>query len=78
MIGESHRANFAELCRAFELGDVALVEVAIAETGERRVALAAIGFDPETETYAVTPFALMVEGNPFEELEPFPEPEPAT
>ena len=74
MIAAHHRANLETLANAFELGDAALVEVAIAETGERRVALAAIGFDPETETYAVTPFALMVEGNPFELLEPFPEP----
>lgn len=64
--------NFDTLLLAAENGDLALVEVRERATGKVREAVCAIGFDGEQ--YAITPFAILIDGNPFELYDP-PDPE---
>lgn len=72
MIGESHKANLDTIMRAAEDQDLALVECQRVSDGKVVVMLAAISepYDPETGEYAITPFAEMVDGDPFELYRP--------
>ena len=63
-ICEGHAANLETLYRAFASGDVVLVEGRRKGDGAVVALLCAIAFDG-TE-YQITPFAEMVNGNPFE------------
>lgn len=67
-ITDRERANFDTLRLAAAHDDLALIVVRERATGLERVALAAVAFDGSE--YAVTPFALMVDGDPFELLDP--------
>jgi hypothetical protein len=69
---QQHAKNFEAMKRAFAAGNVALMEVKVKATGEVVAAIAAVGRDGED--YAFTPFALMMNGNPFELLLP-PDPD---
>ena len=72
MISESHTHNLETLREAFDRGDVALVECQRVSDGETVVMLCAVGFDDGE--YTMTPFAEMVNGNPFEMYRP-PDPD---
>jgi hypothetical protein len=68
MISEAQRHNFATLNKAFRHGDAALVECQRVADDETVVMLCAVGFDGDE--YAITPFAEMVAGNPFDAYRP--------
>ncbi|MFZ5863226.1 MAG: DUF6117 family protein [Nitrospirota bacterium] len=63
-----HRMNFEALSHAFEAGDVCLLDCRIKATGERVAAICAVGVDGEA--YTMTPFAIMLNDEPFEILDP--------
>lgn len=67
-IPKPYTGNFDTLSRAFNLGHAALMEVRERTTGATRYAVCAVG--REGGQYTFTPFALMVDGNPFELFEP--------
>lgn len=67
-IPTNDRANFDMLSRAFDAGHVALMEVQRVEDGKTVAAVCAVGF--EHGEYTFTPFAVMVQGNPFELFRP--------
>lgn len=68
MIPAHHATNLATILRAARDGRLALLEVRERATGETRVALVAVGGDGTS--FEFTPFALMIDGNPFELLDP--------
>ncbi|HMS55289.1 MAG TPA: DUF6117 family protein [Fimbriimonadaceae bacterium] len=68
MIPPHDRQNFDELSRAFGAGDVALMEVRRVADQTVVAVICAVSFiDGE---YEFTPFAVMVEGNPFDLFDP--------
>lgn len=69
---EDHKKNFETLQQAFAQGDVALLEVQRVSDGKSVAAIVTVG--REDGDYTFTPFAIMVEGNPFELYRP-PNPE---
>jgi hypothetical protein len=72
MLQVHDRTNFSTLARAFEHGHAALVEVQRISDGATVPAICAIGFTGGI--YEITPFALLIEGNPFELFNP-PDPD---
>ncbi|HMS56822.1 MAG TPA: DUF6117 family protein [Fimbriimonadaceae bacterium] len=68
MLPDHDRKNFDTLSRACEGGRVALVEVQRASDHKQVSAICAVDFDGET--YTLTPFAVLIEGNPFELFNP--------
>lgn len=64
MLKPHDRSNFETLARAFACGDSALVEVQRIADGVVVAAICAVSRDGDL--FTVTPFATMVEGNPFE------------
>jgi hypothetical protein len=71
-IVQQHAKNFETLKRAIFAGNVGLLECKVKATGEVVAALCVVG--ESGEQYTFTPFALMVNGNPFEALMP-PDPD---
>jgi len=72
MLPPHDRTNFATLSRAFDAGHVALVEVQRVSDGSLVSAICAIGRDDNL--FLITPFATLIEGDPFELFSP-PNPE---
>lgn len=68
MLAPYDKTNFQTLLRAVSDGAAALVEVQRVEDGKPVAAICAIGY--EDGEYTITPFAVMVEGNPFELFNP--------
>jgi uncharacterized protein YrrD len=68
MINKSHTTNFNTLCDAIKNGDVCLMEGKRKKDGEIVNLICAVYFDGKE--YAMTPFAEMVSGNPFEDYYP--------
>ena len=68
MIQEHHRTNFEQLTRAIEFGHACLLDCRDKETGKQVVAICAMNLGPK-ET-ALVPFAVLIEGNPYDQLEP--------
>ena len=64
------KENFDTLSRAFACGNAGLIEVTLKSTGEKIACVCAIYKDKGE--YVVTPFALMMNANPYELLEPPP------
>lgn len=62
------KANFETLKRAHREGRLALVSAVRKSDGAPVALVAAIGDDPDTGEYVVSPLAVMVEGNPFEDF----------
>lgn len=71
-IVQQHATNFETLKRAFYEGNVALMECKVKATGEIVAALCATGRDGDDVT--MTPFAVFMNGNPYEMLLP-PDPD---
>lgn len=71
-IPDAYRRNFSTLLTAAENGDLALVECTDAATGEPRYVLCAVGRDTD-DSYVMTPFGHLADGNPFDLYRP-PEP----
>lgn len=69
---DGFRANFNELDRAFRNGHVALVECRNAKAKRKLAVICALGHTGEE--IDMVPFATMIEGNPYEKIEP-PNPE---
>lgn len=65
---EGYRKNFDTLLEAFKNGDVALLEARRVSDGAVVALVTAIGH--EDGEYVMTPFAVMIEGNPYELFEP--------
>jgi hypothetical protein len=72
-IVQQHAPNLETLKKAFANGDVALMECKVAATGEVVAALCAVGRE-EDGSNTMTPFAVFLNGNPFELLMP-PDPD---
>ena len=68
MINESHITNFNTLCDAIKNGEVCLMEGKRKSDGEIVNLICAVHFDGKE--YAMTPFAEMVSGNPFDDYYP--------
>lgn len=68
MLSPDDRANFDTLARAFANGDSALVEVQRVADGAIVSAICAVG--REGELWTITPFATMIEGDPFDLFRP--------
>ena len=67
-IKDHDKENFKTLTRAFENNDVCLVDVQRKSDGKQVAAICAVSFvDGE---YHITPLAIMIDGNPFEDFEP--------
>lgn len=66
-INDAESANLEVLKLAAKNGDLALIVAKHVETGEEHVLLAAIAWDGSA--YHVTPYARMIDGNPFEVYE---------
>jgi len=65
---EHHKRNFAAIVQAARDGNVAVVAVKRKTTCEEAAALCAICHEPDGRSTFV-PFAIMVDGNPFEDYE---------
>lgn len=65
---KAHSKNFETLQRAFKNGDVCLLECTMKSTGERVATICAVTFDGSE--YQFAPFAVMLNGNPYEMLTP--------
>ena len=65
---KGYKANFSTLRTAFENSDVALVS-AVRKPDQQAVALVCAMQANDDETITPIPFAVMVEGNPFELFE---------
>jgi hypothetical protein len=70
---KAHAKNFETLRKAFAAGDVCLMETEIVATKERVAAICAVKRHENGDT-EIIPFALMMNGNPYELLNP-PKPE---
>jgi hypothetical protein len=68
MLRPGDQANFKTLSQAFANGDVALVDVQRISDGIAVAAICCVTFDGAA--YQITPFATLVEGNPFELFRP--------
>lgn len=67
-IVQKHAQNFDTLLRAFHSGDAALVQCQRKSDGANVAMVCSVSFDGEA--YQITPFAEMVNGNPFELYDP--------
>lgn len=65
-LSEADRKNFETLQRAMQNGDLALLE-AIRRSDGKKVALV-VGLSQQGEEVLIYPFAVMVEGNPYEDF----------
>jgi len=72
-LAPGHRDNFETLQRAFNQGDVALVECQLVKTGESVPVICAANHHDDGMIEFV-PLAIMFNGNPYELLRP-PKPE---
>lgn len=64
------KRNFETLCKAFKDGQVALLDVRRKSDGAKVAAVVSVVYNHKTRDYSFTPFAIMVEGNPFELFDP--------
>lgn len=62
---DGDKKNFETLTAAFKADSVCLVDVQRVSDGKSVAAICAVTVDDE-EMYNITPFAVLVEGNPFE------------
>jgi hypothetical protein len=69
-LGGAYLENFETLKRAAENEDLALVSAIRKSDGQPVALVCAVGFDRSSEEFNITPFAVMVEGDPFELFEP--------
>lgn len=74
MIPDADRQNFNTLYSAFQSGNLALLEARRKSDGKQVSLIVAVHHDKE-QTYNITPFAVMVEGNPFEDFIPASSPD---
>lgn len=68
MLREADIANFETLAKAFSRNHAALVEVRRAADGAVVAAVCTVG--REGRMFVITPFAVLVEGNPYELFDP--------
>lgn len=68
MINDAVKTNFDTLCKAFDYKETCLMECKRKKDGEIVYLVCAVHFDGKE--YAMTPFAEMVSGNPFEDYYP--------
>lgn len=68
MIGEADKDNFETIKEACGNGHLTLMEATRKSDGKMVALVCAVGRDDED--FIMTPLAVMVEGNPFEDFEP--------
>lgn len=61
--------NFMTLKSAFQNGDAGIVYTKRKSTGEEVALVCAFSQDPAANETTITPLAVMVEGNPYEDFE---------
>ncbi len=69
-IPEGHKANFETLCRAAEHGRLALLHCQDCLTGADAYLVTAVGDVPGSTDKVMSPFAVMVSGDPYERYLP--------
>ena len=62
--------NFDTLSRAFKNGDVCLMECTVKKTGEKVAVICAVCRDNLGMEFEMMPFAVMINDNPYEVLNP--------
>jgi hypothetical protein len=67
---KAHAANMEAVTAAFKADAACLMEVTLKATGERAAALCAVSQDEEGGAFSLSPFALMLNGDPYELLDP--------
>jgi hypothetical protein len=67
---KAHGKNLATIIKAAKRGDLGLMECRFKATGERVAVLCAFAKDPQTRGITSTPFAVLLNGNPYGMLEP--------
>lgn len=67
-ISEGYKHNFETMKRAFEAGDVCLMEVKRRADGALVACVCAV--EEEGSSYTMVPLAIMCEGNPYEDFLP--------
>lgn len=72
MLSPADTSNFATLTHAFDAGNVALLQVRRIADQKPLAAICAVHGDGKD--FVLSPFAVMIEGNPFELFDP-PNPE---
>lgn len=65
---DSERNNFQTLLRAAEYGDLALVETDLVVDIPKQSVAALVAIGQDGEESVMTPFAIMLPGNPYEML----------
>ena len=65
-----HKRNFETLQKAFASGDMCLLDCRLKATGERVAALCVVQQNHTDSDRAFIPFAIMLNGNPYELLDP--------
>jgi len=68
-IPKGYKANFETMRKAFENGEVCLMECTDAKTGAMVVAVCAVQREADGD-FTMIPVAKMFDGNPYEELLP--------
>lgn len=76
MIPKPYRDNFNTLLRAARQGRLALLECTDKQTGKPAYMVTAVGDVPGSTDKVFSPFARMVDGNPYELFDPPSVPEP--
>ena len=73
-ISEGYKRNFESLTTAFKHGDVALMDCQEKATGKSVALICAVNLtyphESREPTYEFVPFAVMIDGNPFEMYTP--------
>lgn len=69
MIAAGYKHNFETLQRAFEAGDIALLECTERATGKPAVVLVAVNREADGGAEFV-PLARLFDGNPYDQLDP--------
>lgn len=67
---KTHKENFETMLRAAADGNLALLECELAATGEKVAAIVAVNTDKRGEPCDIVPFAIFINGNPYELLNP--------
>src|SRR5690348_8856413 len=65
---DGFKSNYNTIVKAAKAGDLALLETQDAVTGQKVAALVAVNFDGKD--FEFVPLARMIEGNPYEQLNP--------
>ena len=67
---QKQKPNFETLVKAIKEDKVCLMECTLKSTQEKVAVVCAVNIDEATEEFEMVPFALFLNGNPYELLDP--------